>query len=66
MRYLGYLKIYLYYLTWTLSVSIVGYNIGNRLGLMDTIHNPIETIIVRFVIPMLSIPFSLWRHENKK
>jgi hypothetical protein len=57
---------YIYYLTWSVSIAIIAYNIGNRLGLIDTIHNPIETIIARFVIPMFGISFFAWRNENKK
>lgn len=60
------LKMYIYCLTWSLSIAIVAYNIGNRLGLIDTIQNPIETILLKFVIPMFAIPFFMWRNENKK
>ena len=45
---------------------IVVYSIGNRLELIDTIDNPIETILLKFVIPMFVIPFFMWRNENKK
>ena len=57
MRYIDHLKMHIYYQTWELSIAIVAYNIGNRLELIDTIHNPIETIITKFVVPMFAIPF---------
>lgn len=57
---------YIYSLIWSLSIAVVAYNIGNRLELIDPIYNPIETIFLKFVIPLLAIPFSLWRNENKK
>ena len=59
-------KIYIYSLTWSVCIAVVLYNIGNRLGLIDTIHNPIETIFFRFVIPLLGVPFATWRESDKE
>jgi hypothetical protein len=57
---------YIYYYVWGLSIAIVAYNIGYRLELIDPIDNPIETILLRFVVPMFVTPFLIWRNENKK
>ena len=65
MRYIDYLKMSLYYQTWALSIAIVVYNIGNRFGLIDTIHNPIEIILLKFVMPAFLIPLGIWWYSDK-